>query len=81
MITGEWNIIAELNEVIEGQAGVPYVKAQIIKWFGNVEWMTEDQMPIRILRKVLYHIRKVSHPRLRWIYNVTTGLNALKIKG
>jgi hypothetical protein len=71
----------ELNEIINGEDIVRFIKAQRIRWLGHVERMEESAMPKKMLKGKLFYGRGRGRPRTRWLCDVMWDLAVMRIKG
>ena len=77
-----WNIRnnEELNRSINREDIVKFIKAQRIRWLGNLKRMEEGVMPRKMMEGRLFIGRRKGRPSLRWMDDVIADLKAVKIK-
>jgi hypothetical protein len=59
---------------------VRFIKAQRIKWLGNVQRMDTSRIAKRILEWKPMGNRPLGRPRLRWLDDVCDDLKVLKVR-
>jgi hypothetical protein len=70
----------ELNKSINGEDITKFIKAQRIRWLGNVNRMEVGAMQRKIMEGRPFIGRRKGRPRLRWMDDVVADLKVMKIK-
>jgi len=70
----------EIDELIEGADIVRFIKAQRIKWLGNIQRMDQARPTGTLLDWKPMGTRSVGRPRQRWQEDVMEDIKKLKIK-
>jgi hypothetical protein len=70
----------KVNELIEGADIVRFIKAQRIKWLGNIQRLDRARPTGKLLDWKPMGNRPVGKPRQRWQENVMEDLKKLKVK-
>lgn len=78
---GHWRIRNnwEINDILENEDIVRFVKATRLRWLGHVQRMTDTRMPKKISETKMEGRRKKGRPRSRWQDEVCADLKALKV--
>jgi hypothetical protein len=70
----------EINNLIEVEDIVRFIKAQRIKWLGHVQRMDQARPTMKLLDWKPTGTRPLGKPRQRWQENVLEDLKKLKVK-
>jgi hypothetical protein len=70
----------ELNNSINGEDIVKFIKAQRIRWLGHVKRMEVGAMPRKTMGGRLFVGRRKGRPRLRWMDDDVADLKVMNIK-
>ena len=70
----------EIEELIGNETIVRHIKAERIRWLGHVQRTSEERMPRKIMKGVLYGNRRRGRPRKRWIDDVEKDLVQMGIQ-
>lgn len=71
----------EINNILQNEDIVRFVKAQRLRWYGHLIRMKEGRMPKRIMNEKIYSSKRRGRPKIKWIDNVEEDLKRMKIKG
>jgi len=65
---GYWRIKTnqEINEILQGQNIIGFIKKQRLNWLGHVERMAEDNIVQKIKRWKPVSKRSTGRPKTRW---------------
>jgi hypothetical protein len=76
---GEWRLKTneELEEAINNENVVRYIKYKRLGWLGNVERMTNERVAKTIYKWKPYATRPKGRPRVRWEDNVRNDLRKM----
>ncbi|KAL1448630.1 hypothetical protein WDU94_012219, partial [Cyamophila willieti] len=82
-VNNEWRIRynAEINDILENQDIVRFIKARRIQWYGHILRMNASQMPKKVLNAKVYITRRRGRPKMRWIDNVCDDLRTMNVTG
>jgi hypothetical protein len=77
----EWKIRTneEIENILENENIVRFIKAQHLRWLGHVARMGEDRLPKRILQEKIFSSRRRGRPKLRWLDDVKKDLHIMKV--
>lgn len=80
---GEWRIRnnAEIEQLLNKEDIVRFIKSQRLRWMGHVVRMTEDRMPKRMYKATMTGRRIQGRPRSRWRDEVESDLRKMKVRG
>jgi hypothetical protein len=70
----------EIDNLIEGADIVRFIRAQRIKWLGNIQRMDQARPARKLLDWKPMETRPVGKPRQRWQEDVMEDLKKLKVK-
>jgi hypothetical protein len=70
----------EIDKLIKGADIVRFIKAQRIKWLGNIQRMDQARPTRKLLGWKPMGTRAVGRPRQRWQEDVMEDLKKLKVK-
>ena len=78
----EWRIRTneEINNILENEDLVRYIKAQRLRWLGHVERMGDDRLTKKILEEKIFSSRRRGRPKQRWMKDVMKNLQIMKVK-
>jgi len=79
---GYWRIKTnqEINEILEGQNIIGFIKKQSLNWLGHVECMTEDDNVQKIKRWKPMSKRPIGRPKTRWEDDVLEDINSMNVR-
>jgi hypothetical protein len=69
-----------LNRSINGEDIVEVIKAQRIRWLGNVKRMEVGAMPRKMMEERLFIGQRRGRTHVRWMEDVVADLKVMKIK-
>jgi hypothetical protein len=69
----------ELENILENENIVRFIKAQRLRWLGHVLRMGEDRLPKRILWEKIFSSRRKGRPKLRWLDDVKKDLHIMRV--
>jgi hypothetical protein len=69
----------EIENILENENIVRFIKAQRLRWLGHVARMGEDRLPKRILQEKIFSSRRRGIPKLRWLHDVKKDLRMMKV--
>jgi hypothetical protein len=77
----EWKICTneEIENILENENIVRFIKAQCLRWLGHVVRMGEDRLPKRILQEKIFSSRRRGRPKLRWLDDVKKDLHIMRV--
>jgi hypothetical protein len=72
LIDGTWRIKTneELDNLVEHKSVINFIKAQGLRWLGQVEKMPEERDVKKTYKRELIASRPVAYARIRWLANV-----------
>lgn len=70
----------EIQNILNQEDIVRFVKAQRMRWFGHVERMEEKRMPRKVLKTRMEKRRRQGRPRNRWRDEVEADLVTMNIR-
>lgn len=70
----------EINDLIENEDLVRFIKAQRIKWAGHVQRMEETRMPKILLNGKPGGRREAGRPRRRWLDDLEDDLRMMQVR-
>uniref|UniRef100_A0A1B6GU18 Endonuclease-reverse transcriptase n=1 Tax=Cuerna arida TaxID=1464854 RepID=A0A1B6GU18_9HEMI len=71
----------ELDDLIEGQDIVRFVKSQRLRWLGHLIRMPDERVVKKVWEGRFYNQRKRGRPRLRWQDGVEMDLATMGVRG
>ena len=79
---GEWRIRMnrELDDFMEGEDIVKYIKSGRMRWAGHVQRMSEDRIPKQICRARMDGRRLKGRPRNRWQDQLERDLRIMGVR-
>jgi hypothetical protein len=79
---GPWRIKTneELDELIQQQNVIGFIKSQLIKWLGNVERMPQEREITRIYKWKPFASRPIGRSKMRWEDDIRKDLQTMWIK-
>ena len=79
---GYWRIKTnqEINDILEGQNIIGFIKKQRLNWLGHVERMTEDNTVQKIKRWKPMSKRPIGRPKIRWEDDVLEDIKSMKVR-
>uniref|UniRef100_A0A8D9DTK6 Craniofacial development protein 2 n=1 Tax=Cacopsylla melanoneura TaxID=428564 RepID=A0A8D9DTK6_9HEMI len=82
-VGNEWRIRynSEINDILQNQDIVRFIKSRRIEWFGHIQRMDDSQMPKKVLNARVYNTRRRGRPKMRWMDNVTDDLQKMRVTG
>jgi hypothetical protein len=77
----EWKIRTneEIENILENENIVRFIKAQRLRWLGHVIRMGEDRLNKRILQEKIFSSRRRGRPKLRWLDDVKKDLHIMRV--
>ena len=69
----------EINDILQGQDIVKFIKAQRIRWLGHVMRMDAERMPKAVYKTKMEGQRKRGRPRSRWGDEIEKDLREMGI--
>jgi hypothetical protein len=69
----------EIQEIIDDEDIVRFVKSRRLEWLGHVEGMDENRMPKKILHGRMEGKRKRGRPRKRWLQDLQEDLRVMHV--
>jgi len=78
---GEWRLKTneELEEAINNENIVRYIKYKRLSWLGHVERMTNESLTKTIYKRKPYATRLKGRPRVRWEDDVRNDLRKMGV--
>lgn len=70
----------EIEQILENENIVKFIKSGRIRWLGHVERMDEERIPKRIMLARMEGNRRQGRPRNRWIDEVKKDLQQMRIR-
>jgi hypothetical protein len=79
---GLWIITTneELDDLIQQQNVIRYIKSQRLKWLGHVERMPQETEVTRIYKCKPFASRPIGRPKIRWEDDIRKDLQTMRIK-
>ena len=79
---GEWRIRnnREINEILQNEDIVRFIKAQRIRWIGHIERMEDSRTAKRMYKARMERRRRPGRPRNRWTDEVEKDLRTMNIR-
>ena len=71
----------EINQILQEEDIVRFIKAQRIRWIGHIERMSENRTSRKIYKASMTGRRKQGRPRKRWKDEVEEDLRMIKVRG
>ena len=71
----------EIDDILQKEDIVRFVKAQRIRWIGHVERMNDNRISRRIYTASMTGRRKQGRPRKRWKDEIVEDLRIVKVRG
>ena len=71
----------EIQEILNNEDIVRYIKAQRLRWIGHVERMKEHRIPRKIYKASMTGRRRKGRPRNRWKDEVEEDLRRMNVRG
>ena len=71
----------EIDDILQKEDIVRFIKAQRLRWIGHVERMKENRVPKRIYKASMTGRRKQGRPRSRWKDEVEKDIRNMGIRG
>jgi hypothetical protein len=80
-VNEEWKIRTneEIENILENENIVRFIKAQRLRWLGHVVRMGEDRLTKRILQEKIFSSRRRGGPKLRWLDDVKKDLHVMRV--
>ena len=80
---GVWRVRynIEIDQILEGQDIVRYVKSLRLGWLGHVERMENNRIPKSLLHDKIIGVKRRGRPRKRWLQDVEQDLKKMQIGG
>ena len=69
----------EVNEVLEGENIVKFIKVQRLRWLGHIMRMQKERTPNAIYTAKMEGKRRPGRPRSRWADETESDLKAMEI--
>ena len=69
----------EINEILEGQNIIGFIKKQRLNWLGHVERMAEDNNVQKIKKWKPMSKRPIGRPKTRWEDEVLEDIKSLNV--
>ena len=78
---GYWGIKTnqEINDILNGQNIIGFIKKQRLSWLGHVERMAEDNIVQKIKRWKPMSKRPIGRPKTRWEDDVLEDTKSINI--
>lgn len=54
----------EINDILENQDIVRFIKVRRIQWYGHILRMNESQMPWQVMNAKVYNARRRGRPKI-----------------
>jgi len=79
---GYWRIKTnqEINDTLQGQNKIGFIKKQRLNWLGHVERMAEDNIVQRIKRWKPMSKRPIGRPKTRWEDDVLKDIKNVNVR-
>ena len=78
---GYWGIKTnqEINDILNGQNIIGFIKKQRLSWLGHVERMAEDNIVQKIKRWKPMSKRPIGRPKTRWGDDVLEDIKSINV--
>jgi hypothetical protein len=69
-----------INDILQGQNIIGFIKKQRLNWLGHVERMTEDNNVKKFKRWKPMSKRPIGRPKLRWEDDVLGDIKSMNVR-